>query len=76
MSLFDTEAKRVAEERAKKGLLRQLDRAVDPVPCPYCGVLQPNMFRKKSNEKTKTLLFFGAVILAIVGVVIYEALRH
>jgi hypothetical protein len=51
--IFQERADRKALERARKRLTIRLERAVDPVPCPYCGTLQPNMIRpKRRKEKT------------------------
>jgi hypothetical protein len=50
---FQERADRKALERARKRLTIRLERAIDPVPCPHCGILQPNMIRpKRRKEKT------------------------
>ena len=80
--LFSKRAKRFAGLRASDRLAARLDRAVDPVPCPHCGTLQPNMVRSqrwRQREKVKTILFFGVLLIALAGLAIFQilaAIRH
>jgi hypothetical protein len=57
---FAKRAQRKLRERAEKNLVVKLERAIDPVPCPHCGMLQPNMLRpKKRHENAKNDFVVG-----------------
>jgi hypothetical protein len=70
--LFSERANRGVLERAKKDLAFKLERAVDPVPCPHCGILQPNMIRPKRHEKAKTILLLVGVVVAMIFLALYQ----
>jgi hypothetical protein len=59
-------AERKMRERAMRDLASRLERAIDPVPCPRCGILQPNMVRPRRHEKEKTIFLIVAVVPAFV----------
>jgi len=63
-----------ALQRAKKRLVARLEHAVDPVPCPRCGILQPNMVRPKRREKAKAILLMGGVFVAVILLALYKSL--
>lgn len=72
---FRERTDREALARAKKHLAFTLERAVDPVPCPHCGILQANMIRSKTHEKEKTILLIVGVIVAIILFAVYQSLK-
>jgi hypothetical protein len=73
MFFHTSRAKQEALERAKKNLADELDRAIDPVPCPNCGTIQPSMIRKPRKEKRTTLFFLGAVIGVVIAAFIHQS---
>jgi hypothetical protein len=66
---------RKALERAEKHLTFKLERAIDPVPCPYCGILQANVIRPKRHEKAKLILLLVGVIVANIFLAIYQSFK-
>jgi hypothetical protein len=70
---FSERAKRELLERAKKKLALRLERAVDLVPCPHCGILQPNMIRPKRHEKEKTIFLLVGVVVGVILLAIYQS---
>jgi len=71
---YTSRAKQEALERAEKDLADELDRAIDPVPCPNCGTLQPHMNRKPRNKKRTALFLLGAGI-GVVAAFIHQSLK-
>jgi hypothetical protein len=74
-------AARKAEAQAAENLKRRLMHGLDPVPCPDCGIYQPDMVRALKHRKwwwTRTSGLFllvahlGITILAAVSQVVYE----
>ena len=44
-----------AQTKAENDLIRKLVRGVEVVPCPECGWVQSNMFRRARNQYGKWL---------------------
>jgi hypothetical protein len=61
-------AKTWAFERARKQLNAKLERAVNSVFCPHCGILQANM-RGKRYEKEKTISLFVGMVVFLIGLI-------
>jgi hypothetical protein len=74
--LFTERARRKLRERAEKNLAVKLERAIDPVPCPHCGMLQPNMPRpkkRKRHEMAKTIMLLIGIVLTAIALAVYRA---
>jgi hypothetical protein len=61
-------AERKLRERTMRDLASRLERAIDPVPCPRCSILQPNMIRlpRLRHQKEKTIFLIVAIVPAFV----------
>ena len=59
-----------AEEDAQADLVAQLQTAIDPVPCPACGMLQGDMVR--ALRRARSSMWLAATIpVALSNIVVY-----